>query len=267
MRKARRAESKGQRSIPAGRYGDVQVSYVLDGRKVVATVAALSLFAGAGTALAMHNLTQADAHETQTETVSETPSHNVVEHEWQGPERPVVAEEPAAPEPVAEEPEPVEPAKPSPEEVAAAEKEAALAWRDSDDIDRADLRISTPGEIQAWAERIDAYLDGTVLAGYGSLFAECAAEYQVDPRLSPAISRLESGCGAVCAAPHNAWGWGGPGGWRSWDSWEEAIRGHISGLANGGYASMGPDECAMYCDYAYWDGDPGFCLKTEILKI
>ena len=91
--------------------------------------------------------------------------------------------------------------------------------------------------------------------------------YQVDPRLSPAISTIESGKGAVCAASHNAWGWGGPGGWRSWGSWEEAIEGHVSGLANNGYASMGAEECARYCSWSYWDGDPNFCLKTEVLKI
>lgn len=142
-----------------------------------------------------------------------------------------------------------------------------MAWHDSEDISRADLRISTDAEISAWGRRIDAYLEGSELAGHGRLFAECAARYQVDPRLSPAISTIESGKGSVCVASHNAWGWGGPGNWASWSSWEEAIEGHVSGLASGGYASMGAEECARYCDWGYWDGDPGFCLKTEVLKI
>lgn len=145
--------------------------------------------------------------------------------------------------------------------------EEVLAWQDSDDIDRADLRISTDAEIEAWGRRIDDYLAGSELAGYGHLFAECAAIYQVDPRLSPAISTIESGKGAICADSCNAWGWGGPGNWASWGSWEEAIEGHVSGLANNGYASMGAEECARYCDWSYWDGDPSFCLKTEVLSI
>lgn len=145
--------------------------------------------------------------------------------------------------------------------------DAVLAWQDSEDIVRADLRISTDAEIEGWGQRIDDYLAGTELAGYGHLFASMAATYQVDPRLSPAISTIESGNGAICAAPYNAWGWGGPGNWASWSSWEEAIEGHVSGLARNGYASMGAEECAMYCDWGYWDGDPSFCLKTEVLKI
>lgn len=145
--------------------------------------------------------------------------------------------------------------------------EDVLSWRDSEDIERADLRISTEAEIEGWARRIDAYLDGTELAGYGRLFAECAATYQVDPRLSPAISTIESGNGSVCVTDYNAWGWGGPGNWASWSSWEEAIEAHVSGLARNGYASMGQEECSMYCDAGYWDGDPSFCLKTEVLKI
>lgn len=145
--------------------------------------------------------------------------------------------------------------------------EDVLAWRDSEDMDYANLRISTDAEIEGWAQRIDGYLEGTELAGYGRLFAECAARYQVDPRLSPAISTTESGNGRVCVAPYNAWGWGGPGNWASWDSWEEAIEAHVSGLASNGYASMGREECASYCDESYWDGDPSFCLRTEVLKI
>lgn len=232
----------------------------------MATAAALALVAGAGTALVLGALPHADAHEGAVqETVSEGSRHATT-REWQGPARLAVAG-PPAPDGYARPVEPPAPPAPSPEEMEAAEEQAAMEWVDAEDIDRADLRISTPAEIRAWGRRIDAYLEGTTLEGYGPLFAECAAEYDVDPRLSPAISRLESGCGAICAAPHNAWGWGGPGGWRSWDSWEEAIEGHVSGLSSGGYASMGVEECSRYCDAAYWDGNPSFCLKTEVLSI
>jgi hypothetical protein len=145
--------------------------------------------------------------------------------------------------------------------------EDVLAWRDSEDLVEANLRISTDAEIEGWSQRIDAYLDGTELDGYGRLFAECAATYGVDPRLSPAISTIESGNGRACITPYNAWGWGGPGNWASWESWEEAIEAHVAGLAANGYSSMGWAECTAYCDEGYWDGDPSFCLKGEVLKI
>lgn len=83
--------------------------------------------------------------------------------------------------------------------------------------------------VSKWSGRIDAYLSGSPLAGYGSTFAEAAWEYGVDPRFSPAISAVESTKGAYCFRPHNAWGWGSS----SWGSWEEAIWAHVAGLASG----------------------------------
>ena len=83
--------------------------------------------------------------------------------------------------------------------------------------------------VSKWSGRIDAYLSGSPLAGYGSTFAEAAWEYGVDPRFSPAISAVESTKGAYCFRPHNAWGWGSA----SWGSWEEAIWAHVAGLASG----------------------------------
>ena len=62
--------------------------------------------------------------------------------------------------------------------------------------------------IEEWTARIDAYLAGSPLAGYGSVFAEAAWEYSIDPRWSPAISNTESSKGRICFLPHNAWGWG-----------------------------------------------------------
>ena len=70
-----------------------------------------------------------------------------------------------------------------------------------------------------WAARIDAFNAGTPLAGYGDVFAEAAFAYGVDPRIAPAIARLESSSGAICFLPHNAWGWGDV----SWPDWETAI--------------------------------------------
>ncbi len=81
--------------------------------------------------------------------------------------------------------------------------------------------------VAGWGARIDAYMAGYPLAGYGKVFAEAAWNWGVDPRLSPAISCIESGKGRACFRPHNAWGWGNVG----WDSWEAAINGHVKGLA------------------------------------
>ena len=94
-----------------------------------------------------------------------------------------------------------------------------------------------------WGARINAYLAGSPLAGYGENFAQAAMRYGVDPRLSPAISCVESGKGAICFKPHNAWGWGSS----SWGSWEEAIEGHVAGLAAGGYYSLTMEGASRYC--------------------
>ncbi len=105
--------------------------------------------------------------------------------------------------------------------------------------------------VSSWGARIDAYLSGSPLAGYGSVFAEAAWDYGCDPRFSPAISCIESGKGTYCFKSHNAWGWGSV----SWDSWETAIRAHTKGLASiyGGHLTY--DGAKMYCpphaDYWY----------------
>ncbi|WP_242622266.1 hypothetical protein [Olsenella sp. Marseille-P4559] len=83
--------------------------------------------------------------------------------------------------------------------------------------------------VTQWGGRLDAYLAGSPLAGYGSTFAAAAWEYGIDPRLSAAISNVESSKGLYCAYSHNAWGWGSV----SWDSWETAIYAHAAGLASG----------------------------------
>jgi hypothetical protein len=80
------------------------------------------------------------------------------------------------------------------------------------------------------------------LAGYGQTFAEAALSAGIDPRLSPAISCIESSKGAVCFAPHNAWGWGSSG----WGSWEEAIYAHASGLSSIYGSSIDLADAKMY---------------------
>ena len=97
--------------------------------------------------------------------------------------------------------------------------------------------------VAQWTSRIDSYLAGSPLAGHGKTFAEAAWDYGVDPRLSPAISNVESGRGAVCFRPHNAWGWGRS----SWPDWDTAIRAHVSGIARGYGGYLTPSMAKKYC--------------------
>ena len=90
-----------------------------------------------------------------------------------------------------------------------------------------DWSVSKEQFVTTWTNRINSYLSGTELAGYGETFAQAAWEYGIDPRWSPAISNTESTNGAHCFLPHNAWGWGQS----SWATWDQAIWAHVAGLA------------------------------------
>ncbi len=109
--------------------------------------------------------------------------------------------------------------------------------------DTADWTSDEDRFIAEWSSRIDAYLAGTPLAGQGAAFARAAWTYGVDPRWSPAISYVESSCGAYCFASHNAWGWGSV----SWGSWEEAINSHVAGLARGYGYTLTYEAAKKYC--------------------
>lgn len=104
--------------------------------------------------------------------------------------------------------------------------------------------------IAEWAPRIDAYMAGYPLAGYGSVFAAAAWDYGVDPRFSPAISWVESSKGLYCFRSHNAWGWGSV----NWDSWEEAIDAHVRGLARGYGYTVSEAGAKKYCppNWEHW---------------
>ena len=97
--------------------------------------------------------------------------------------------------------------------------------------------------VDQWQPRIDAYLSGSPLAGYGRTFAEAAWDYGVDPRWSPAISNTESSKGAACFMPHNAWGWGSSG----WPDWDTAIRAHVQGLSEGYGYTISVAAAQKYC--------------------
>lgn len=109
--------------------------------------------------------------------------------------------------------------------------------------DTADWTSDEDRFVSEWTGRINNYLAGTALAGQGETFARAAWTYGVDPRWSPAISYVESTCGAYCFNPHNAWGWGSA----SWDTWEEAINSHVAGLARGYGYTLTYDAAKKYC--------------------
>ena len=109
--------------------------------------------------------------------------------------------------------------------------------------DTADWSSDEDAFVSQWTARINNYLAGSPLSGYGETFARAAWTYGVDPRWSPAISCVESTKGAYCFASHNAWGWGSV----SWDSWEEAINAHVAGLARGYGYTLTYASAQKYC--------------------
>jgi peptidoglycan hydrolase CwlO-like protein len=108
----------------------------------------------------------------------------------------------------------------------------------------------TSSESSDWASRIDTYLKGSPLEGYGKTFADAAAKYGVDPRLSPAIATIESGKGSVCFRDHNAWGWGDS----DYADWETAIYEQVQGLATGYDGTLTLEGAERYCppNYQEW---------------
>ena len=113
--------------------------------------------------------------------------------------------------------------------------------------------------VAEWGPRIDAYLAGSPLAGYGNVFADAAWDYGVDPRWSPAISCIESSKGRYCFRSHNAWGWGQV----SWGSWEEAIRGHIAGLSRGYGYTISIANAQKYCPPTWQSWYTGVLSEME----
>ena len=114
--------------------------------------------------------------------------------------------------------------------------------------------VSREEFVAEWGPRIDAYLEGSPLAGYGNTFASAAWQYGVDPRWSPAISCIESTKGVHCANSYNAWGMSASGGgWRSFGSWEEAIDEHVSYLKRVYGSTLTPAAAKKYCPPTWQD--------------
>ncbi len=110
-------------------------------------------------------------------------------------------------------------------------------------IGNVDFSVGRDAFMEEWTSRINAYLAGSPLSGYGADFAQAAWDNGVDPRWSPAISCTESGKGSNCFAPFNAWGWTGG----AWSNWSSAIQAHVAGLANGYGHTITYANAAKYC--------------------
>ncbi|MBQ6455303.1 MAG: CMP-2-keto-3-deoxyoctulosonic acid synthetase [Eggerthellaceae bacterium] len=137
------------------------------------------------------------------------------------------------------------------ERIAAAEAaKAQSAAEGLSALSDVDWSIGKTAFIEEWAERIDAYLSGSPLAGQGVTFAAAAWENGVDPRWSPAISNTESSKGSNCFLPYNAWGWGSS----SFSCWEDAINAHVAGLASGYGYTISVWAAQKYCppNYSNW---------------
>lgn len=128
-------------------------------------------------------------------------------------------------------------------EAAKAAQEAVASGAELAVLSDVDWSVGKEAFVTEWSARIDAYLAGSALAGYGRVFAKAAWENGVDPRWSPAISNTESSKGAHCFKPYNAWGWGNS----AWSNWEEAINAHVAGLASGYGYSITYENALKYC--------------------
>lgn len=134
--------------------------------------------------------------------------------------------------------------------IAAVEQaKAEAAAREVPALSDVDFSCGKEAFLAEWTSRIDAYLAGSPLAGYGKVFAEAAWDNGVDPRWSPAISNTESSKGRNCFRPYNAWGWMA----ESWSSWEEAINAHVAGLARGYGYTISLENARKYCPPTYHD--------------
>lgn len=111
------------------------------------------------------------------------------------------------------------------------------------DLSEIDWSVGEDAFVSEWTNRINTYLAGSNLEGYGAVFAQAAWNNGVDPRWSPAIAYTESSLGGATFASYNAWGWGSSG----FSSWEEAINTQVAGLANGYGSTISQDAANKYC--------------------
>lgn len=131
----------------------------------------------------------------------------------------------------------------------AAKNAAASATGDesSMEISSVDWSQDKTAFVDEWGARIDRYLSGSPIAGTGKIFAAAAYDNGVDPRVSPAISCIESGKGrAMITSTKNLWGWGG-GTMNMGSTWEQAIYKHVQGWKAGYGTTVTPAMARKYC--------------------
>lgn len=128
---------------------------------------------------------------------------------------------------------------------AAAQARQASALADKELASQIDWTMSKDEFVSHWGKRIDDYLAGSPLDGYGTLFAESAWNNGADPRLSPAISCVESSKARNCFRSFNCWGWMQ----HSFSSWEEAIPAHVAYIASNIYPApyLSYEFAEIYC--------------------
>ncbi len=113
---------------------------------------------------------------------------------------------------------------------------------------------------QQWIDNINKFLGGSPMAGRGEVFYKEARKQGIDPRLSPAIARVESGLGAATPGGYNAYGMtagtvpGHPrnGSWQAFYSWDDAITGHIGYINRMWGPSAGPFNMKGYATSPTW---------------
>lgn len=119
--------------------------------------------------------------------------------------------------------------------------------------------IITPHD-KAWIDNLNRFLAGSPMAGLGEVFYNEAKKHGIDPRLSPAIARIESGLGSATPGGFNAYGMtagtvpGHPrrGGWQAFYSWEDAIACHIAFIKSKWGTGAGPFNMKGYATSPAW---------------
>ena len=127
-----------------------------------------------------------------------------------------------------------------------------------------DFALDEKDFVEKWAAAINEFYvakGSPPLGGWGEEIARQAYAYHIDPRLCAAVSINESGGGAVCIRPHNAWGWGAADSdpynlaseWSSWpvaiESWHRGMATNGMGLATSPAVSKLSD---IYCGTPIW---------------
>lgn len=116
-------------------------------------------------------------------------------------------------------------------------KGVALATEPASKSSAALIEISAQRPVDARVRVLESYLNryDSPLAPYAADFVEQADKYQLDWKLLPAISGLESGFGKqIPPYSYNAWGWGIYGNSvLRFNSWPEAISTISKGLREG----------------------------------